>query len=129
MLNSKNSRKQGDIGLGNAIAYFASRGWTVCIPLTDNQHYDLIVDDGNKLNRIQVKTSKCINENKTYDVELRTMGGNRSGIGKTTLFDPKKLEYVFVLTNNGNRYLIPAKKIKATCGITVGKKWNEYKIV
>ncbi len=51
--NAKNSKKQGDIGLGAAIAYFTFKGFTVSIPLTDSQDYDLVVDDGHKLSRIQ----------------------------------------------------------------------------
>ena len=37
----KNSKKQGDIGLGIAIGWFATQGYTVCVPLTDSQDYDL----------------------------------------------------------------------------------------
>ena len=43
---AKNSKAQGDIGLSQAIAYFAKEGYTVCIPLTDSQDYDLIVENG-----------------------------------------------------------------------------------
>ena len=50
-----NTKKQGDIGLGQAIGYFTSLGFTVSVPLTDSQEYDLIVDNGFSLNRVQVK--------------------------------------------------------------------------
>ena len=53
MLNQKNSRKQGDVGLGRAIAYFTSEGFTVCLPLTDNQDYDLVVEKENGLKKIE----------------------------------------------------------------------------
>lgn len=38
----KNTKEQGTIGLGKAIAYFTSRGFVVSIPLNDSQDYDLV---------------------------------------------------------------------------------------
>lgn len=46
MLEQVNSKKQGDVGLGTDISFFTQRGWTVSIPLTDSQDYDLVVDEG-----------------------------------------------------------------------------------
>lgn len=40
-----NPRKQGNAGLGIAIAYFSRIGVDVAIPLTDTQRYDLVIDD------------------------------------------------------------------------------------
>ena len=40
----KNSKKQGDAGLGQAIAYFTSIGVEVALPLTDSTDWDLIVE-------------------------------------------------------------------------------------
>jgi len=53
----KNSKKQGDAGLGVAIGWYATKGTTVCLPLTDSQSYDLIADEDDKLKKVQVKTS------------------------------------------------------------------------
>jgi hypothetical protein len=55
--NQKNSRLQGNVGLANAIAWFANNGYRPAIPLTDSQDYDLIVDDGEKLYKVQVRTT------------------------------------------------------------------------
>ena len=49
MRKYKNSKKQGDAGLGIAIEYFTTKGYCVCIPLTDSQEYDLVVEIQNKL--------------------------------------------------------------------------------
>lgn len=38
-----------------AIAYYSKLGWTISIPVTDSQDYDLIVDTGTKLLKVQVK--------------------------------------------------------------------------
>lgn len=42
--NAINSKKQGDIGMCYAMAYFSKMGYTVSVPVTDSQEYDLIVD-------------------------------------------------------------------------------------
>ena len=123
-----NSRKQGDIGLGSAIAWYASIGQTVSIPLTDNQHYDLVVDDGSKLNKVQVKTSGCKKNNGVYDVWLRTCGGNRSSKGYVRPFNRAEVDYVFVLLSDGRRYVIPSSKIGGVHHICIGNKYVKYMI-
>lgn len=125
---ASNTKKQGDIGLGVAISYFVQQGITVSIPLTDSQDYDLIVDDGG-LKRVQIKTTSNKSESGGYEVGLRVLGGNRSWNGVAKVFDNTKVDYLFVLTEEGDKYLIPADKIESKNSIVVGKnKWNEYKI-
>lgn len=119
-VKQKNSKKQGDVGLGAAIGHYCSLGITVCVPLTDSQEYDLVIDtDG--LKRVQVKTAtKKARTSGCYEVELRTKGGNKSGTGKTKLFDASKVDVVFVLTEDWRKYSIPSSIIKGKSCMTVG---------
>lgn len=118
----KNPGKQGDAGLGVAIGWFASNGWTVCVPLTDSQEYDLIVDNGSGLKKIQVKTSRYIcSKARAPKVELRT----KCGAWKTVKFFTENVDYLFIVTDRGN-YLIPRDKITARTGIVLTKKYAEY---
>ena len=55
--NAINSKKQGDIGMCYAMAYYSKLGWTISVPITDSQDYDLIVDTGTNLLKVQVKTT------------------------------------------------------------------------
>ena len=48
MIFSSNKQK-GNSGLGMAIAYFSTNGYTVSIPLNDTQDYDLVVEKDNIL--------------------------------------------------------------------------------
>ena len=64
LLEQKNSRKQGDVGLGYAIAYFTKIGATVCSPLTDNQKYDLVFEENDILKKISIRTTKQCNKSK-----------------------------------------------------------------
>lgn len=63
------------------MAYYAKLGWTVSVPVTDSQDYDLVVDNGTRLFKVQVKTTKSISPSGNYIVSLRTIGGNRSVLG------------------------------------------------
>ena len=102
-----NSKKRGDAGLGAAIGYFALEGYTVLVPLTDSQSYDLVIEVNDKLSKIQVKTTIAKTRNGNYVVELRTKGGNKHS-EKVKHFGELDADYLFVLTGDGDRYLIPA---------------------
>jgi hypothetical protein len=125
--NHKNSKKQGDAGLGIAIGWFAESGYTVSIPLTDSQDYDLIVDDGLGPKRVQVKTVTR-HRYGGWVVELRTKGGNKSGTGKTKVFDPKKVDTLFIITANRDLYLLPSKNVHGESSISVGKKYENFRV-
>lgn len=127
MFLKSNTKKQGDIGLGAAVAWFTSKLWTVAIPLTDSQDYDLIVDDGSKPLRCQVKTSSHKSEYGIYEVSLTVKGGNRSASGKIKKFDKSKVDLLFILTDDGNKYLIPSSEV-GTSGLNLGEKYEKFKL-
>lgn len=127
-LNSyKNSKKQGDAGLGIAIGWFTSQGYTTLIPLTDSQDYDLVVDIEGKLSKVQVKTTTCIVKDYYY-VSISIKGGNRSGVGKLKKFNNLESDYLFIVNGAWEKYLIPTDKIKAKHTISLTKTWDKYKI-
>lgn len=128
VLQQRNSKKQGDVGLGVAIGWFTTKGYTVCVPLTDSQAYDLVVDDGHRLLRVQVKTTNYQHRG-VYSVELRTKGGNRSGCGKTKKFDPHAVDAVFILVGDGSKYFIPATVVKARNNIALSRSYDTYRIL
>lgn len=119
-----NTKQQGDLGLGNAIAYFTSEGYTVSIPLTDSQDYDLIVDK-NLPQRVQVKTTKFKTEYKVYQVQLTIKGGNRTGSTIKKL-NADKVDLIFILTEEGTRYLIPVSELSNRSMINLGEKYTKY---
>lgn len=85
-----NTRLQGDAGMGVAIAYFSRIGVRIGIPLTDSQPYDLMIDDGGNLSRVQVRTT-TVREGRSYVVGLKTVGGNKTQL-ITKVFDPTAYE-------------------------------------
>lgn len=126
MFTQTNSKKQGDVGLGQAIAWFTRNSYTVSLPLTDSQDYDLIVDKENILYRVQVKTASYKNKYGIYAVSLTVKGGNRSGSGKIKKFDNTKVDIVFILTSDNEVYVIPATTV-GTNSINLGEKVQCYK--
>lgn len=125
----KNTKKQGDVGVGVAVQYFSLQGYTVSIPLTDSQEYDLVVDIDDFLKRVQVKTTSYIppkdNPNNCYSVSVTVKGGNRSGTGKIKQFDVTKIDYLFIVCENGVKYLIPTNKVIYQC-FRLGEKFKEF---
>ena len=106
---------QGNIGLGHAIAYFTSRRWTVSIPLNDSQKYDLLVDAGTKIYKVQVKTSRQVKPSGNFEVYIRQNGRYTS-----VPFDKAASDLLFVLCSDGSQYLIPCSSLKSGARITIG---------
>lgn len=128
MFNFKNSKKQGDWGMGAAIAYFTSLGKMVAVPLTDSQDYDLVVETkAGKLRKVQVKTTTCKPEYGIFQVTLKVCGGNKS-TSSVKKFDKSFADYLFIVTSDDDCYLIPTKKLSNTSSLNLGKKFARYKL-
>ena len=56
-----NTKQIGDTSEAVVIAELIKSGKTVLLPFGDNQRYDIGIDDGGKLIRVQVKTGKLKN--------------------------------------------------------------------
>lgn len=126
-MNWKNlsTQAQGNIGLGNAIAHFTEVGSTVSIPLNDCQDYDLIAEIDNELKRVQVKTTRHKKPSGNYSASMKSSGGT-SGI----IYDyvnQGSCDYVFILTEDGTRYLIPAKDV-GNSSVTLSPSKDKYKV-
>jgi hypothetical protein len=117
-----NTRLQGDAGLGIAIAYFSRIG----VPLTDSQPYDLMIDDGQQLSRVQVRTTTN-REGRSYVVGLKTVGGNKTQL-ITKVFDPSAYEWLFVVCGDATVYLIPTTAITARYSIFLGRKYEAFRL-
>ena len=127
-IRRSNPRHQGDIGLGAAIAWFSSRGFRVFVPLSESQAYDLVIDDGSGPLRVQVKTTTCRGRYGRFVVHLETAGGNQSFHTRKP-FDNAASDLLFVLTDDGVRYVIPCGEIAARRAISLGAKWSRYMVV
>ena len=120
-----NTKQQGDIGVAKAIFYYTASGYIVSIPNTDNSKYDLVVDKLGTIYRVQVKTTTYKTEYGIYQAALKTMGGNRSG-QKISNMSSDNIDLVFILTEEGSMYEIPATNIGSGASINLGKDKSIY---
>ena len=88
-------RRQGDAGELSAMQWLVGAGATVWIPVLAAPDYDLIADFGDRLVRVQVKTSTCWSRNR-FIVALCTRGGNQSWNGIVKRLDATRCDAVFV---------------------------------
>ncbi len=123
----KNTKAQGNAGFGIAIGWFASKGYTVSVPLTDSQFYDLVVEYAFDFKTVQVKTTTYKKHN-NFVVQLCTKGGNKTSTGRTKPFNPTAVHWLFIITADNDFYLIPSILIESVTTLTLGSKWNEFRV-
>ncbi len=93
----RDTQRKGDIALAQAISTFTRKGYDVALPLTESASYDLVVDNGKNLYRVQVKfTSR-------KQVDVRNIHSNSKGyvVKKAKDYD---YDWLYILREeNGNR--------------------------
>jgi hypothetical protein len=122
----KNSKKQGDAGLGKAISYFTELGYEVALPLTDSADWDLIVQIDGELKKVQVKTSSQMR--KSIEVfEANVKGGNRSSGNKSKDIQDQDWDLIFLHHLITKRQaLIPKDSLTTKGQINLGEKYKQF---
>ena len=121
-------RRQGDLGEFSAIEWFGSQGIPIFYPLGHSPDVDLIADYGDRLARVQVKTTGRF-EHHRWQVMICTRGGNQSWSGLTKRFSHDRCDELFVLVGDGRRWLIPAAEVAGGNGILLGgPKYARFEI-
>lgn len=128
--NANTYTRQGDIGEARAIYEYTRLGYVVLRTIFDSAKYDLVVDDGNSLKRVQVKTSYNQKSHGGFEVSLKTSGGNT----KVNTIHPRSdddYDIVFVLTSDNRCWSIPVEHLNGAKHslIVGGTKYKEYEIV
>lgn len=121
------NKDKGRAGMSMAIAYFGSNGYTVSIPLSDTQWYDLVIEKGGKFQTVQCKAT-CNEDNTIF---LRSMGGSKGTEYDNVLDHP--VDLLFCLDKNQQLYLIPVEDIRHSGNkktITISEKsiWIKYRV-
>jgi PD-(D/E)XK nuclease superfamily protein len=128
-LRRKHPREQGDLGEASAIEWLTRQGATVWAPLFHSPNADPIAEwaDGS-FSRVQVKTSTYWTRER-FSVSLKTCGGNQSWTGVVKRFDASRCDFLFVLVEDGRRWLIPAAAVEGTTAIYLGgPKYAEFEV-
>lgn len=89
----------------DCIRSFIALGFQVSIPYGDSARYDFIADDGNKLYRIQCKSSSWLDDTHTaFKFECRSTNINSKGV-KKQLYDETQIDY-FATFFEGKCYVV-----------------------
>jgi hypothetical protein len=76
--------EKGDLAELKVITRAIEKGWKPSKPVVSGTRYDLLLDDGENIKKVQVKYSsqKLVDCEGTYVVELRRKNGDRSNTRK-----------------------------------------------
>lgn len=97
------TQRKGDIATARAIATFTALGFDVSIPLTESAAYDLVVEDGGRLARVQCKFVS----NPRREVDLRRIHSNSRGyVMKRT--DENSYDWLYVFDGKEGEFLVRA---------------------
>lgn len=122
----KSNKEKGNAGLGIAIAYYSTNGYTVSIPLNDTQDYDLIVDKNNVLKKVQVKATSCKTKYNKYQVALKSCGGTKGETYKTII--DTKIDEIFIVTDTMEMFIIPIEEIKNKTTLNLCEKYEKNRV-
>lgn len=123
-----NTKERGDIAVGHAINYFITSGYEVCLPIGDKRDYDLVIERGGKLEKVQVKYAGLYGRSKTCKVGLRITGGNQS-YSYAKKYTKDAFDILFVYTEKGEAYVIPWSKLEARNELSIEtEKYSMYRL-
>jgi hypothetical protein len=92
------TQKKGDRAVAQAIATFTKIGYDVLLPITESAAYDVVVDTGTELKRVQVRYTS------TNEVDLRRIHSNSKGyVVKKT--QQNAYDWLYILTEENHEYL------------------------
>jgi len=102
-----NAKHIGDLAEMDFMLQAASRGFPVAKPFGDNEHYDVMVDAGTRIWRVQVKTAAF------YRNHAFAVRSHWSGYRHVAPYTPADIDFLAAFIR-GLRiwYLIPAKEIR-----------------
>ncbi|MDN5835441.1 MAG: group I intron-associated PD-(D/E)XK endonuclease [bacterium] len=121
-------KEKGDIAAANAISYFMMNGYEVCLPIGDKRPYDLIVETGGKLSRVQVKYAGWYIGDKKHKAALRTMGGNKSSY-TVKKYKDDDFDLLFVYLENGRKFILPWRDLNIRNSLAIeASKYASYEV-
>jgi hypothetical protein len=118
---------QGKLGMVYAIKALAETGFSISIPLIDDQPYDLVADDGDRLYRVQVKSTQYKGGGPNYVVQIKHVHHNRSE-NIIRRFDNTKVDLMVCVTSEANVFIIPADVITSKNVLTLNSKYAKYEV-
>jgi hypothetical protein len=106
----RDTKSIGDRSEAIVLAELVKRGYLVSIPFGENQRYDLIIDDGTRLSRVQVKTGRLRRGVIVYNCS--SSHAHRGGAARPYFGE---IEYLAVYCPDTKKvYMLPEQELTAT---------------
>jgi len=106
----RDTKTIGDISEAQVILAMRKLGFDVSLPFGENQRYDLVIDDGQKLSRVQVKTGRVRGGVIRYNCS--SSHAHRGGTARPYF---GQIEYLGVYCpETGKVYILPEKELTST---------------
>ena len=110
------------------MGWLVRHGAKVFMPVGHSPDVDLVADFGDRLVRVQVKTSTVLRHGR-WEVTLATRGGNQSWSGLVKRFTAAHVDFLFVHVGDGRRWFIPADAVEGgSCIRLGGPKYAAYEV-
>ncbi len=123
-----NSKERGDIAVGQAINFFLTNGYEVCLPIGDKRNFDFVAEKSGVLKTVQVKFGGFYANRKHCVVGLRITGGNQS-YHYAKKYKDDAFDLLFVYTEKGDRFLIPWNEVMCRNELAIeNAKYRKYKV-
>jgi PD-(D/E)XK endonuclease len=97
----RTTQRKGDIATTQAVATFTAMGFDVSIPVTESAAYDIVVDDGAGLHRVQCKYYGTAR----MQVDLRQIHTNSNGYVVKRV-PSGAYDWLYVVGDDGSEHLI-----------------------
>ena len=105
------------MAVAQSITIFTKMGFDVLLPITESAPYDVVVDTGDSLKKVQVRYTS------SNEVDLRRIHSNSSGyvVKKTK---PKAYDWLFVVTDTSAYLLKECLHTRRSVSVSVLPKVN-----
>lgn len=132
ILNPKNEDQSG-VAEASAISWFVSQGAEVSLPISPTT-YDLVVDWGTGLQKVQVKSSSSLRRGRSYQVKLVKTKYSPSKDGekwqhRQVCYEEGDVDWFFVHTSDGASYLIPFQSTTGQTSLNVPGVYEKYRLL
>jgi hypothetical protein len=104
-----NTVKIGDISEAKVLSRFLELGYTVLLPWSNGERYDLVIEREGKFARIQVKTGRLISNGACLEFNVSSTNGSSR---QRSSYDKNQIDYFAVYCANNNKvYLISINEV------------------
>ena len=103
-----NTKLKGDIAEQAVILFALKKEWGVLTPIGDRLAYDLALDIGNKLIRLQVKSAWFDSKSENYVVDVRRTKTNRR-VMRRDYYSNNDFDFAVVYVTEDLFYVFPAE--------------------